>query len=123
MRDSKLVHGVKRSPSLALYIEQMHFAISISVFASDEYDFRRRDCQGGASPEGILHTNSKNDPSVFVNIIHFYGVINLLLSTSEESSEGIDKLIINSACAQVMSFVLHDGHLGPFVLFNLISFN
>ena len=101
----------------------MYFAISIGVLAADEYDFRRGHSQGGARPKRILHTYSKNDPSVFVDIIHFNGVINLLLGTSEESSEGVDELIINRACAQVMSFVFHDGHLGPFVLFDLISFD
>ena len=114
---------MKWSPSLALHIEQVHFAISIGVLAANEDDFRRGHSQGGARPKRILHTYSKNDPSIFVDIIHFYGVIDLLLGTSEESSEGVDELIINRACAQVMSFVFHDGHLGPFVLFDLISFD
>ena len=120
---SKLVHRVKRSPSLALHIEQVHFSISIGVFAADKDDFRRGDRQGRARPERVLHANSENDPSVFVDIIHFYGVINLLLGAAEKSSKGVNELIINSASTQVMSFVFHDGHLGPFVLFNLISFD
>ena len=101
----------------------MYFAISIGVLAADQDNFRRRDRQGRARPERILHAYSENDPSVFVYIIHFYGVVNLLFSTSEESSKGVYELIIDSACAQVMSLVLHDGHLGPFVLFHLISFD
>ena len=39
VRDSELVHVVQLLPCLTLNIEQLHLAISVGVFASDEYDF------------------------------------------------------------------------------------
>ena len=36
--DAKLVHRVQTTPSLALHIEQMHFAVSICVLAADKDD-------------------------------------------------------------------------------------
>ena len=41
MADAKLVHRVQATPRFALYIEQMHFAVSICVLTADENDLSR----------------------------------------------------------------------------------
>lgn len=46
-----------------------------------------------------------------------------MLSAPEEATEGIDELVVDRACTQVVAFVLHDGHLGPFVLLDFVLFD
>ena len=41
MRDTKLVHGVEGSPSLALHVEEVHFAVSVGVLATDQDNLSR----------------------------------------------------------------------------------
>ena len=123
MRYAELVHRVERAPSLTLNIEEVHFAVSVRVLSSDQNDFGGGYRQGGAGPEWVLHTNCEDNPSVFVDIIHLNRIVDLLLCAAEEATESVYELIIDSACAQVMSLVLHDCHLGPFVLLNLILLN
>ena len=101
----------------------MHFAVSVRVFSTNQNDLCGRYGQGRAGPEGVLHTNREHHPSVFVDIVNLDCVVDLLLCTTEEATESVNELIINGARTQVMPLILHDSHLSPLVLFDLILFD
>ena len=114
---------MERAPSLALHIEKVHFAVSVRVLSTDQNDFCGRYGQGRAGPEGVLHTNREHHPSVFVDIVNLDCIVDLLLCAAEEATESVNELIIYGARTQVMPLILHDSHLSPLVLFDLILFD
>ena len=123
MGDAELVHRVERAPSLALHVEEVHFAISVGVLSTDQNDLSWGDGQGRAGPERVLHTDREDNPSVLIDIIDLDRIVDLLLRAAKEASKRINELIIDSARAQVMPLVFHDGHLGPFVRLDLVLFD
>ena len=70
-----------------------------------------------------LHSDSQDNPSVFIDIVDFDRIVDLLLSASKEASKCINELVVNCACTQVMSLVFHHSHLGPFVLLDFVLFD
>jgi hypothetical protein len=125
---------VQLFPGFSVYIEQMHFSISIGVFATYQNDLGGRYGESTASPKGILyekllnividiaylHSNCKDCPYIFLYFIHFNAVIDLLLCASKEAPECVDEFVVDRTGAQVMSLVFHRGHLGPLVISNTI---
>lgn len=65
-----------------------------------------------------LHSHGEHSPDILFNLVYLNGIVDLLLSTPEKATEGIYKLVIDRACTQVMTLVLHRRHLGPFVFFD-----
>ena len=123
MAHAKLVHRVKRTPGLTLHVEQVYLPISVGVFATNENDFGWGDSQSRASPKRVLHAHCEDHPSVFVHIVHLDRVVDLLLSRTEESTKCVDEFVVDGAGAEVVAFVLHNGHLGPLVLFHFVLFH
>ena len=62
------------------------------------------------------HSYLVNKPVVFLNFENFNGVVDFLLGTSEKAAKRVNKLIVDSARWQVVTFVFHRGSLDPFVL-------
>lgn len=123
MGDAQLVHRVQRAPCLALDVEQVHFAVTVGVLASNQDDLRRGHSQGRAGPKWVLHADSEDNPAVFVNVVNLDSVVDFLLGASEESSERVNEFVVNCAGAQIVALILHDGHLSPFVLLHLVLFD
>ena len=80
---------MKWFPVLGVDIEQMYLTISICILSTNQEDLAVRDGQGAAGPEWVLHPNSQHLPLILINLIHFNGVVDLLLSAAEETSEGV----------------------------------
>ena len=67
-----------------------------------------------------LHSNGEDDPGVLVHIVHFNRVVDFLLSRAEETTEGVNEFVVNRACTQVVTLILHDGHLRPLICLHLV---
>ena len=115
MRHPELVHAVELLPRLRLNVEQVDFSIPVGVLAADQDYLGRRDGQGRACPQGVLHSNCEHRPDVLLDFIHLDGVVYLLLGASEETSEGVDELVVERAGAEVVPLVLHRAHDHPLV--------
>ena len=61
------------------------------------------------------HSNLVNIPIVLFNFEHFYCVVDLLLSTAEETAKSVYEFIINCAGRQIVAFVFHRSCLNPLV--------
>jgi len=101
----------------------MDLTIAISVFAPNQNDFSWGNWKCTAGPKWILHSNCKDCPCVFLSLINFNSVVDFLLGTSEETSKSVDKLVVNRAGAQVVSFVFHHRHLSPLILLYSVFFH
>ena len=101
----------------------MHFSISICVFSAYENYFGCRDREGTTSPQWVSHADSMYEPVVFLNLIHLDSVVNFLLSTSKESSKGVNELVVDAAGRQVVALVLHGRDLDPLVFLDYVLLN
>lgn len=84
-------------PRLGLYIEQIDLSIPIGVFAPNQYNFSGGYRQSTASPQWILHAHCQYRPDIPIYLIHLNRVIDFLFCAPEETSEGVDKLVIDGA--------------------------
>jgi len=82
-------------PSVGVHVEQMHLSISICILASYQQNLGVRDSQCTACPQGILHPDCQSLPLVLVHIVHFDGVVDLLLGATKEATKCVDELISN----------------------------
>ena len=123
MAHSQLVHMVQWLPVLSIHVEEVHLSISVGVLSTDQEDLVVRNCDGAASPKWVLHSNGEDLPQVLLHLVELNAVINLLLCASKEPSEGVNALVSDRACAQVVPLVFHGCNLRPFVLSDVVLFH
>lgn len=101
----------------------MNLTVSVRVLSSDQKDLAVRNCKGATSPKRVFHSHGKHLPNVFVHFIKLNTIIDLLFCWPKETTEGIDAIVTNGTCTQVMSLIFHRSNLGPFVLSNAVFLN
>ena len=62
VRNAQLVHRLQLLPGLGHRVEQVHFTVSVRVFATNQQNFIIRNCQSTAGPEWVLHSNRQHLP-------------------------------------------------------------
>ena len=123
MANTKLVHLVEWLPVLGVNVKEVDLTISVCVLTTDQQNLVGRNSKSTASPEWVLHPHSEYLPEILLDFVELNAIIDFLLSTSEESTKGVDALVANGAGAQVMSLVLHWSHLSPLVFPDVILFD